>query len=273
MTASSAFGLNAYLNRLGYRGPRTPTTGVLAEIQRRHVCTIPFENLDIHLGRPIRLDLPSIERKLVQDRRGGYCFEQNALLQAALLAMGFNVTPLIGRVRWQIPPEVTTAQTHMLLMVELENRRYLVDGGFGSASLSAPLLIDTEAEQPTPHEPRRILQHDGTYVHQTWIGDQWADVYSFLIQPVPPIDYEVANWYTSTWPQSRFTQNLIAAFLRDDCRHTLVNREFTTRWLDGRREKRELSSPQELLEVLEQHFTLSFPADTRFGLSGALWPV
>jgi N-hydroxyarylamine O-acetyltransferase len=273
MTEPSTFGLDAYLERLGYRGPRTPTLGVLSELQRRHVCTIPFENLDIHLGRAIRLDLPSIERKLVHDRRGGYCFEQNALFQAALLALGFKVTPLIGRVRWQVPDEVPTAQTHMILMVELEDRRYLVDGGFGSASLSAPLLMDTEAEQPTPHEPRRLLQRRGMYVHQTKVGDEWADVYTFLVQPVPAIDYEVANWFTSTWPQSRFTQNLIAAFLRDDCRHTLVNREFTTRWLDGRREKRELSSPGELLEVLEQYFTLSFPADTRFGRPGAPWPV
>ena len=264
--------LDAYLDRIGYRGDRAPTLATLQEIQYLHVCTIPFENLDVHLGRGIRLDLAAVEQKIIHDRRGGYCFEQNALLQVVLERLGYEVIPLIGRVRWQVPAEVVTPQTHMVLMVLLKGRRYLVDGGFGSSSMTAALEIDTDTEQRTPHEPRRILCREGAYVHQMWLGDRWADVYEFTLQPVRPVDYEVANWYTSAYPQSRFVLNLIVAITGEGVRHTLVNREFTSRWMDGRVEKRELTNPGELLDTLAHPFKLYFPADTRFGPVDARWP-
>ena len=97
-----AIDLEAYLARIGYTGSRATDFATLAAIHAAHAGVIPFENLDILLGRLIATDPPSIERKLVRDRRGGYCFEQNALLGAALRQLGFAVTPLIGRVRWQI---------------------------------------------------------------------------------------------------------------------------------------------------------------------------
>lgn len=271
--ATIMLNLDAYLARLGYTGPREPTLAVLAELQRRHVCTIPFENLDVLLGQPIRLDLASIEQKLIHRRRGGYCFEQNTLFQAALTSLGYTVETLVARVRWQVPADVETAQTHMILLVELGGRRYLVDGGFGSGSLTAPLLIDTAEEQLTPHEPRRILRRGDLHVHQSRLGAEWADLYHFTLQPMRPIDYEMANWFTSTWPQSRFVLNLTAAITDDRVRHTLLNRDFASRWIDGRVEKRQLTTPGELLAVLEQYFHLSFPPDTRFGRAGAPWPT
>lgn len=265
--------LDAYLARIGYNGPRTPTLAVLAELQRRHVYTIPFENLDVLLGRPIRLDLPSIEQKIVQGRRGGYCFEQNTLFKAALTTLGFKVESLIGRVRWQIPAGAETAKTHMVLLVELDGKRYLADGGFGSGSLTAPLDLDTDELQPTSHEPRRIIRRDGFLVHQIRIGEEWADLYQFSLQPMLAIDYEVANWYTSTFPQSRFMLNLIAAITADGQRRTLLNRELTTRWTDGRVEKRELKNRTDLLAALNEHFYLSFSPDTRFHRTDAPWPT
>lgn len=264
--------LDAYLARLGYDGPRMPTAALLAEIQRRHVATIPFENLDILLGRPIRLDPAAVERKLVADKRGGYCFEQNLLLQSVLTALGFTVTPLSARVRWQVPAEVPTPRTHMILRVEAGGQAWLVDGGFGSASLSAPLRLDLEGSQPTPHEPRRLLQSNGVFMHQTRLpSGEWADLYLFTLEPQTATDYEVANWWTSTHPTSRFTQNLVLALCADGCRHTIFNREFTTRWTDGRVEPRILGSPAELREVLAGTFGLHFPAGTQFKAPALSW--
>lgn len=273
VSANASFDLEAYLARIRFSGSHTPDLANLSEIQFRHVCAIPFENLDILLGRGIRIDLGSIQRKLVHERRGGYCFEQNTLLAAALRALGYRVTTLAARVRWQIPADVDTALTHMMLLVEAEGRPFIVDGGFGAGSLSAPLRLDTEAEQSTPHEPRRILPRDGAYVHQVKHAGEWADLYVFTLQPMLPPDYEMGNWFTSTWPQSRLRQNLVAALAYPSGRYTLANREFIRRASDGSTEKRELATPAELLEVLERYFTLSFPADTRFGHPGAPWPV
>lgn len=273
MSPAASFNLDAYLDRIGYTGPRTPTASVLAEIQFRHVCTIPFENLDLHLGRGIRIDLASIERKLVHDRRGGYCFEHNTLLGAALTALGFVVTPLAARVRWQVPADIETALTHMILLVEAEGQRFLADGGFGSGSLSAALLLDTEAEQTTPHDVRRLVREGSAFSHRIKLSDEWAEVYRFTLQPTLTVDYEMANWFTSTWPQSRFRLNLTAALTSPDRRASLLNREFTLRFNDGRVEKRQLETPDELLSVLANHFGLSFPAGTRFGSPGAPWPA
>ncbi|HYP17876.1 MAG TPA: arylamine N-acetyltransferase [Opitutus sp.] len=264
--------LDAYFARIGYAGPRTPSFATLAEIQRRHICAIPFENLDVLLGRPIQLDLAAIEQKLVHQRRGGYCFEQNALLRAALTGLGFPVRSLIARVRWQVPADTDTAKTHMVLSVDVEGRPHLVDGGFGSASLGAPLALDNEGEQPTPYEPRRVIERAGLKVQQIKVADEWADLYVFDQRPALAVDYEAANWFTSTFPQSRFVQNLVCARAFDGGRFTLLNREFTTRWIDGRVEKRELTTPDELLDVLADAFTLRFPPGTRFGTPGSAWP-
>jgi N-hydroxyarylamine O-acetyltransferase len=273
VSSDVSFDLEAYLARIQFSGARIPRFETLAKILFRHVCAIPFENLDILLGRGIRIDLASVQQKLVGDKRGGYCFEHNTLLAAALRSLGFRVTTLSARVRWQVPPETETALTHMTLLVEADGRRCIVDGGFGAASLSAPLLLDTEAEQPTPHEPRRLLRRDGAYVHQVKHTGEWADLYVFTLQPMLTPDYEMGNWFTSTWPQSRFRQNLTVALTHEHGRCTLLNRELTLRRNNGQSEKRELATPDELLEVLARYFNLPFPSATRFGSPDAPWPV
>ncbi|HVS52027.1 MAG TPA: arylamine N-acetyltransferase [Opitutaceae bacterium] len=270
---SASSDLESYFARLGYTGPRTPTLATLRALQFAHVCAVPFENLDVLLGRGIRIDLPSIEEKIVRQKRGGYCFEQNTLFAAVLRALGFAVTPLSARVRWQVPADVGTPLTHMLLLVEAEGRRFIADVGFGSMSLTGPLLLDTEDEQPTPHEARRLVRRGPLVVHQARLGEEWSDVYQFTLEPQSPIDYELANWFTSTHPQSRFVQNLTAARVEPGLRHTILNHEFTTRHVDGRIAKRTLADADELLAVLAEYFHLSFPAGTRFGSPGASWPV
>ena len=264
--------LDAYFARIGYAGSREPTLATLAAIHRHHARTIPYENLDVLLGRPISLEPAAIERKLIHDRRGGYCFEQNSLLCAMLRGLGFRVTTHIARVRWQVPADVTTALTHMILRVELDGRAFLADVGFGSRSLIAPLALEFDREQTGSIERRRLVRRDALVVHQTLHDGAWVDVYHFALDPAPAIDFEVGNWFTSTHPQSRFKLNLAAARAGHDCRHALLNREFTIRHADSRSEKRTLETPDELLAVLAEYFGLHFPAGTRFGPPGSPWP-
>lgn len=277
--------LDAYFARIGYQGSREPSWATLAGIHARHAQTIPFENLDILLGRRIAIDLPSIERKLVHDHRGGYCFEQNALLGAVLRALGFTVTPLIGRVRWQIPADAVTPPVHQVLRVETPDAgSCLADVGFGSMSLFLPLRLELHREQPGCLEPRRLVPHrpagspaatdDHLIAHQAKHGDTWGDVYVFRLIEVPTIDFEVSNWFTCSHPQSAFLHNLRASLTLPDRRYTILNREFTIRHADGRVEKRTLGTAAELLVVLAEFFGLHFPPDTRFALRPDVpWPT
>src|ERR1051325_366706 len=114
--------LDAYLARIGHTGSREASLATLRALHLLHVGAIPFENLDVLLGRGIRMDLESVEQKLVRDRRGGYCFEQNTLFAAVLRALGFKVDAFLARVRWNVPQENRTPLTHMILRVEIDGR-------------------------------------------------------------------------------------------------------------------------------------------------------
>jgi N-hydroxyarylamine O-acetyltransferase len=259
--------LDAYFSRVGYLGPREPTLSVLHALTAAHVHSIPFENLDVLLGRGIKLEIEAIFRKLVEDRRGGYCFEQNGLFLHVLEALGFDVVPLGARVRLQRPRDYTPSRTHMFLRVEIGGEFWLTDVGIGGVSPTSAIRLQTGNEQPTPHEPRRILQEGSHWFHQIRFGNDWQDVYEFTLEEMPLIDRELGNWYTSAHPQSHFKHNLMAARALDGGRRAaLLNGEFSIRHLDGHAEKRQIGSPGELLDILAEHFGLHFPAGTDFGI-------
>lgn len=265
--------LDAYFSRIGYHGPRTPTIETLNAIHRAHAQAIPFENLDVLLGRPISLAPSAVFDKLVRDRRGGYCFEQNILLASALRALGFQLVPMLARVRWQVPEGVPTPQTHMLLRVEIGGQPWLADAGFGGVGLTRAIPLDTDTEHGAPGEWRRCVR-DGRYLlQQVRFDTDWLDVYRFAVEEAPPIDFEVANWFTSTHPESRFRKNLIVARVDGDRRLAVQNREFVLRRSGHPPEKREIESPEELLAILAQYFGLRFPPGTRFGPPGSPWPA
>ena len=149
------FDLAAYLDRVGYRGPVAPTLEVLRALHRLHPAAIAFENLDPFLGRPVELDIESLQRKIVEGGRGGYCFEQNLLFMEALGAIGFPVSGLGARVLWRQPDDAITPRGHMLLRIELDGRIWVADVGFGGLTQTAPLLLEPGLEQQTPHETFR----------------------------------------------------------------------------------------------------------------------
>lgn len=265
--------LAAYLARIHYTGPLRPDRATLAGILRAHVQAIPFENLDVLLGRPIRTDPDSLMRKLVHDRRGGYCFEQNQLLLQVLRALGFTAEPLIARVRWLVPADTVTGLTHLVVRVKVDGRDWLADAGMGSVSLTAPLEMTEGLEQDTPHDRRRLVRRDGHLVQQVLLAGTWQDIHLFRPEPAAPVDLEMGNWYSHTHPQAHFRNHLLVARATPDGRCTIFNRELTLRHRDGTADKRELASPDELLAVLAEYFDLSFPAGTRFTAPNLVWPA
>jgi N-hydroxyarylamine O-acetyltransferase len=267
--------LDAYLARIDYRGPRRPTLDVLNALTAAHVRSIPFENLDVLLGRPIELDAESLFRKLVTSRRGGYCFEQNGLFLQVLGQLGFDARPLSARVRLQRPRDFVPPRTHMFLRVDVDGEPWLTDVGVGAASLTSAIRLQ-EGEQPTAHEPRRLVRERDVWFHQIRYGLEWHDVYEFTAGEMPAIDRTVANWYTSAHPQSHFRDRLMAArALPEGRRLSLLDRELTVRERDGQARARTLASPDELLAVLADSFGLHFAPGTRFGAPGAAlpWPT
>src|SRR3974390_99304 len=211
MIQNDAVNLDAYFNRIGYKGPREPTLPVLAALHRLHPQAIPFENIDPILRRPVRLDSPSIEAKLVRGGRGGYCFEHNLLFMRALRSSGFGVSGLGARVLWGRPDDAETMRSHMLIRVEIEGATYLADVGFGIVTLTGALRFAPGIEQETPHEPFRIMEIRGGYKMQVRIEGEWRTPYRCDLQERFPIDYEVANYYVSTTPNSIFVGSLMIA--------------------------------------------------------------
>jgi len=255
--------LDAYCARIDYRGARTPTLATLHALSEAHVRAIPFENIDVLLGRPVELTLPALEQKLVHERRGGYCFEQNTLFLAVLEGLGFRVRPLSARVRYQRPREFTPARTHLCLRVELDEP-WLADVGVGSMSLTSALRLGATDEQATKHEPRRLLRENGLVYHQVRFGDAWHDVCELTLEEMPEIDRIVANWYTSAHPGSHFKNRLLVARAAPNgTRVTLADRELTERAADGATTRRTVATHDELLAVLFERFGIRLPAGAR----------
>jgi N-hydroxyarylamine O-acetyltransferase len=253
--------IDGYLRRIEYAGDLHPSAATLAGLHLAHATHIPFENLDILLGKPIRLDLESLERKLVDGRRGGYCFEQNLLFGAVLEHLGFSVTRLIARVRHR-----TTAllpRTHMALLVELADGRWIADVGFGADGLLLPVPFGEGAESRQFLWSYRVVPDGPRWVMQSFRESEWCDLYAFTLDPQEPVDYETANWYTSTHPNSRFVQTLTAQRVAADARFILRNRELITDRGDAV-SSRTLQDQAEIMAVLADLFGLDFPPGTTF---------
>ena len=250
---------DAYFERIGYAGPRSVSVDTLAAIHLQHPRTIPFENLNPFLQWPVRLDAPSLEQKLVRDRRGGYCYEHNLLLSHVLRRLGFQVRWLAARVLWNVPEGIVRPRSHMLLLIDLDDRRYVADVGFGGLTLTAPLRLQIDIEQSTPHEVFRLIASGDGFVMQARCGDSWRSLYAFDLQEQVLADYEVVNWYLCNNPSSHFVTGLIAARPDRECRYALRGNEFTVHHVNGGTERRLLTSAGELRTALEETFRVTVP--------------
>lgn len=271
MNKTNSLDLERYCTRIGYQGPRVPTLAVLHQLIEHHISTIPFENLDVLLGRPISLESNALQAKLLPGQRGGYCFEQNGLFLLVLEAFGFPVAPLSARVRWQKPRDLTPARTHLFARVEIEGQSWLADVGVGGISPTRALRLVEDTPQETPHDHRRIVREGGLYFHQVSFGEEWLDVCEFTLEEMPPIDRELANWFTSAHPQSHMKGRLLASRSQAEGRRlNLLNRTLTLRQPGREVITRDLASVEELQEVLQNQFGihLSEPSDL-----ATLWQV
>jgi N-hydroxyarylamine O-acetyltransferase len=255
----SSFNLDAYLERIGFTGPRTATIDTLEAVHALHPAAIPFENLNPLLGWPVALDLESLEAKMVTGGRGGWCFEHNTLFRHALAGLGFSVASLGARVLWNTPPDSPVGpRSHMLLLVDVNGLRYIADVGFGGNVLTAPLRLEPHASQATPHEPHRLLPLDNGFVLEASLNNQWNAFYRFTLEPQFPADYEVSNWYLCHHPSSFFRQTLISARAMLEGRYALRNNALTIHRKDGT-EKRTLADAAALRTCLETDFGLILP--------------
>lgn len=252
----TAVDLDAYLQRIGHTGACTPTLETLTAVHQAHASAIAFENLDPWLGVPLHLDPARLQRKLVRDRRGGYCYEHNLLLGGALRSLGFSATNLAARVLWNVPAETVRPRTHMLLVVDLEGERFVVDAGFGGMTLTAPLRLALTTPQPTPHGRFRLQRTNDAWVMQADVGGAWNGLYAFDLQPQVLSDYEMASWYLCHHPDSMFRQTLMAGRPVAAGRYVMRDRQLTLHKLDGGTDTRALASVAEIRQALQDIFGL-----------------
>ncbi|WP_420991836.1 arylamine N-acetyltransferase family protein [Cupriavidus sp. 30B13] len=261
--------LQAYLDRIGHARPPAPDRAALDSLIAAHLAWIPFENIDVLLQRPVRIGIDAVFDKLVARRRGGYCFEHNTLLAAALRALGYGVTPLAARVRWHVPDGVPTMQSHMLLRVEAAHLSHIVDVGFGGPTpyRALPLPPAAEADAAFPYRLTPAEAGDGAfhlYDMEVRGADGWLRLYRFDLSPQQEIDYEARNWYTATHPDSFFRKGLAVARSQGDARLTLLNGDFSVRAADGGLQRERLDTPGAVLALLAGRFGLALePADAQ----------
>jgi len=251
--------LDSYLKRIGYSGSRNATLETLRALQGKHPLAIPFENLDTLTGTPVKLDVSSLERKLVHSRRGGYCFEQNLLFKHVLAGFGFDVTALAARVVWERPAEVR-ARTHMVLLVDLDGRRYICDVGFGGLTATAPIELTPNVEQPTPHETFRVVSIPSEFAVEARVRDEWKRLYQFDLQEQLQVDIELLNHYVMSHAESPMRSRLLAARAAPDRRFGLGSGILSVHHLHGASEQRRIGNVDELKRVLDSTFGIDVPA-------------
>ncbi len=257
----STIDLDRYIDRIGYEGPREPTLDTLRAIALAQATSIPFENLNVLSGRGVPLDVPALEEKIVHQRRGGYCFEQNGLALAALKQLGFDAVGLVGRVRWMMPDDHPTGATHMIIRVALAEGDFFFDAGFGGMRVTRPIPFVLNKPHKTSLEDFRLLEDGEGFLLQGDLGDRWTNIYRFTLDPQTHADYDVANWYTSTHPDSLFVNHLVVELPGDGMRRMIVDNSFTERRIGEKPEIRTISSVDELEDLLGRHFDLPLRDD------------
>ncbi len=202
--------IDAYLARIGLKSRPSADAEGLVAVQRGQRLNIPFENVDIALGRGISLDPRAVFDKLVTRKRGGYCFEQNQLLGRALTALGFQARPVLGRV-WLFAPEHIPPRTHTLQLVMLDGAPWIADAGFGSSYWPPmPLIADRTVTGPDGSVHRLTPSAAHGWMLERMGSAEFQPQFSFTEDGVAEADLAMSNHWTSSWPGSRFVQNVIA---------------------------------------------------------------
>lgn len=256
---SQKVNLNAYFERIGFAGSIAPTLATLELLHALHPASIPFENLSPLLGQKVSLDLRSIEKKLIGEQRGGYCYEHNLLFMAVLRELDFKVRGLAARVVWNRPDGADDVAHHMLLAVDIAGATYIADVGFGGLTLTAPLRLKADAEQPTPHETFRLTGGAQDWQLEARLGEDWKALYRFELTEKATEDYAASNAFLSADPASPFLTELRVALSPTGRRLALRNNRLSVHVEGEPSQARLLTSVLEMRTVLADEFGIMLP--------------
>lgn len=252
--AEPTFDLDAYCARINYTQSREVSAVTLKGLHYAHVHHVPFENLDIHLGLPISLSPANLFSKIVSRQRGGYCYEVNSFFAMILRALGFHVQCLLARVLYGFSD--CRPRSHQLLLVTLDDESWIADVGFGSCCLREPLRLTVGVVHQQGPDAFRLREEPGPiYVLEAWLAERWQDLYSFNLEPFDLIDYEPFNYWNSTSPHVRWTQQKVCTLPTKEGRIVAIDSDFKIHDRQGTRIIR-AQTHDEYLRLIRDFFAL-----------------
>lgn len=258
--------LQAYFRRIGYTDGGTDTERLI-RVHRAHITHIPFENLSVFNGKTISLKPEDLEKKLVTDRQGGYCFEMNGLFCEAVTAMGIPIYGVLARVA-RAPGQFGN-HSHRMNLAEADGTRYICDVGFGGDCFVEPLKLELGLEQTVHGCTYRVVRGERVqYAVQILQNGEFTDMLGFDDIPALPEDFEMGNFYTNCHPTSGFRHMLMLNRFTEDGRYSMFNLSLNI--VSGGESNRRDVPWDELPAVLEEYFGLSVlpdhePASFSFG--------
>ncbi len=246
--------LDSYFERIKYTGRTDVTEETLRNLHIAHTLNIPFENLDVYYGRPVLLDPESLSGKLINNRRGGYCFEMNGLFSLVLQRLGFRVKNLLAR--GTIDGIDYIAKTHQVLLIEKGNKKWLADVGFGNDGIMAPLLLEEGTDQQQFAHTYRLIKHSKFgYVLQKKDRNDYTSLYAFTLEECQPMDFVMSNHFTSTFPNSFFLTMRMITMPTKEGRITLTDSHFKIS-ANGDTTENKIENDDEFKMVLKKYFDL-----------------
>ena len=250
--------IKAYLKRIGVSkaGKLNCSFDTLSLIHFAHVCAIPFENLDIHLGKKISIDTGDIYKKIVEKNRGGYCYEMNGLLYSILKEMGFEVNFLLARMMYGF--NTIKHRSHQIILVKINGKSFIADAGYRNG-LSFPIELKAGRIFRQLNE-EFFLKKDKTfgYILKKKVSNNWVDIYSFTLEGYLPIDFTALNFYNSTSPDSAFTQRIVCSIKTKKRSYRIIDRRFL-KTENHETEETNISGSLHLKKLLKNYFGLSVP--------------
>ncbi|MCK9688712.1 arylamine N-acetyltransferase family protein [Scleromatobacter humisilvae] len=249
--------LDAYRRRIGFAGALAPTRDCLERLILDHATAIPFDNIEVLARRVPRLDVAGLQDKMVRQRRGGYCFEQNTLFRAVLQAVGFDVQPMEARIRSGVAADVVTARTHLATRVVLDGVAHMVDVGCSTVAPLAPLVLARRDTQAAGSGFYRFVDVGDELLLQTLAAGVWTDCYQLMPTAPHAIDGEMGNWFVATHPKSMLAHNLLLGRAIEGGRLRLFNRRLSAfQPQHAAPVERELHARAEFADVLADGFGL-----------------
>lgn len=254
--------LSKYFERIKINNTPKANEEGLYQLQSSQLVSVPFENIDCFLHRPIPTDSENLERKILENRRGGYCFELNGLFSSVLESLGFSSRPLLARVMYR--GTGVNSRTHIIILVEISGKNYIADVGFGGPGTFLPVPFELDREDVQSHGTFRIVRDEiHQYLMQKKTDDGWFNIYGFNLDTVYPADLLMSIFFTSTYPESHFRHNLIMALHLPNGRITLLNRSLTS-VIDKITVNREITDHNDLLMVIKDTFGIRLEREFNF---------